>query len=116
LTKVLDSSAVGAVYADGAEPPYAELFAATADGLQRFVLLDADGLPEALRGDFPFAGQTYAFADDVTGKVDAKGLTRVGCAGPFAIASAPATAHPPVARLYAVIADHVLAFDPVAST
>jgi hypothetical protein len=116
LTKVLDTSDIGAIYAEGNENPLPEVFADTPDGLQRFVLLDADGLPEALRGNFPFNGQTYAFAEDVTGQTNAKDLTRVGCAGPFAVEATPDAAKPPFGRIYATIADHVLAFDPVRTT
>jgi outer membrane protein assembly factor BamB len=115
LTQVTDSPDLGAIYAVSDQPPVEDLFADTPDGLQRFVLLDADGLPEALRGNFPFAGQTYAFAEDVTGQTDKNKLVRIGCAGPFAVAATTDTAKPPFGRIYAVIADKVLAFDPVAS-
>jgi hypothetical protein len=113
---VAPTSGIGAIYAETKQPPFAELFAESPDGLQRFVLLDADGLPEALRGNFPFAGQTYSFAEDVTGQVDSKGLTRVGCSDAFAVEAAPEVSQPPFARLYVTVADRLLAFDPVKSS
>ncbi|HKG25564.1 MAG TPA: PQQ-binding-like beta-propeller repeat protein, partial [Thermomicrobiales bacterium] len=113
LTPIRDNSDIGAIYAEAKEGPFRELFAESSDGLQRFVLLDADGVPEALSGRFPFAGQTFVITGTDTGGVDANDLQRVGCAGPFAIEVPPDASSPPFSRIYARVANKLLAFDPV---
>ncbi|MEA2525734.1 MAG: hypothetical protein QOF73_2961 [Thermomicrobiales bacterium] len=116
LTQRGEAPGLGAVYAEADQSPITELFIASSDGLQRFVLLDGDGLPAALRSPFPFASQTYAFAEDATDQVEDNTLGGVGCAGPFAMKAAPDAAKSPFSRLYATIAGRLLAFDPVDSS
>ncbi len=113
LTAAGESADIGTIYAEGEEGPFAEVFVESSDGLQRFVLLDGDGVPEVLQGRFPFAGQTFVFVDEVTGEIDDNDLERVGCAGPFAIETPPDETEAPFSRIYATVAGELLAFDAV---
>jgi hypothetical protein len=72
-------------------------------------------LPLVLQGIFPFAGQDFTFASDVTDDIDPGDLTTVGCAGPFALKAEGDGTTAPFGRLYADIAGRILAFDPVQS-
>jgi hypothetical protein len=57
----------------------------------------------------------FAFAEAEPAGIDANDLERVGCAGPFALEAEPGATNAPFTRLYATIADQLLAFDAVES-
>jgi len=113
LTSIAEDPTLGSIYAESETGPFNELFVTISDEFQRFVLLNDDGLPAALQGTFPFAGQDFSFAGNVTDDIDPGDLQTVGCAGPFALAALADSTTAPFGRLYANIAGSVLAFDPV---
>lgn len=116
MNQIVESSRIGAIYTPSRNPPAEEVFVDATDGFQRFVRLDADGLPAHLRGPIPFAGGVFSFAGDVTDSVSEDDLVSVGCNGPFAMKTEADASDPPYAHLYVTIADRVLAFDPVEPT
>src|SRR5690606_25384721 len=93
--------------------PFTSLYVQSPGEVQRYVLLDENGLPEYLRGIVPFGGRIYAFAEDMTGKIASSDLVRVGCAGPFAIEIESGNADGPHTRVIAVVNERLLAFDEI---
>lgn len=80
------SSEGNPVYADpGAGQTLPEVFAASADGLLRFVLAGPDGRPASLAESLAFGGTLFTFVADVTGQIDPATLAKVGCAGPYPV-------------------------------
>ncbi len=72
------------VYADpDAAQPAPELLVASDQGLMRFILMTADGVPMPLAGSVTFGDHTYAFSADVTDSTDPSTLAKIGCTGPF---------------------------------
>lgn len=91
LLEVLQTSDGQPVYAEDTAEPSRELFFPSESGLDRFVLLAESGLPITVGETIVFAGQTFGFAGDLTGTIDASTLVRAGCLGPFSARSdAPA--------------------------
>ncbi len=89
-----------------AEQPFPEIFIVAGE-LQRFVLVDEDGVPDLL-SDLAFGDQQFGFAANVTGDVDPASLSRIGCAGPFPLfAPAPDA---PFDDCFAVVGNQVLQF------
>ena len=92
----------------GSFDPLPEVFADTPDGLYRFTLLDASGVPLQLSPSFAINDQTATFDADVTGSTDLSTLTRVGCAGPFPAYGSVATG--PFSELFVAVSQSVLRF------
>ncbi|HYJ13392.1 MAG TPA: hypothetical protein VEW66_07365, partial [Thermomicrobiales bacterium] len=74
------------VYADpGTEQPFPELFLPDPNGLARLVLTAESGAPVTIAESLAIEGTQFAFEAEVTGQVDPGTLTKIGCAGPFAV-------------------------------
>ena len=113
LLEVLQTSDGQPVYAEDTAEPFRELFFPSDAGLDRFVLLAENGLPITVGETVVFAGQTFSFAGDVTGEVDANALVRAGCLGPFSVRSDEPASGDTFDQIYMVLTDqtpHVLAF------
>ncbi|HEV2527261.1 MAG TPA: hypothetical protein VGT61_02270 [Thermomicrobiales bacterium] len=63
----------------------AEFWAATAEGLERYVAVNDAGLPPQLAGEVVVGDLALTDPVDVTDSVDISGLNRFGCAGPFPV-------------------------------
>ncbi len=93
---------------DAAANPFAEVFADTPEGLYRFTLLSANGVPLMLSPSFAVGDQTATFDADVTDSTDLSSLARVGCAGPFPLYGTAATG--PFTELFVAVSQTVLRF------
>ncbi|CAA9544653.1 MAG: hypothetical protein AVDCRST_MAG19-341 [uncultured Thermomicrobiales bacterium] len=101
------------IYAEAGAQPFPELFFGDDGALNRFVLLDEDGVPTNLGQTIAFGGQTFAFEGNVTDDVDATTLDRLGCVGPFPARAEEGVAAGSLERLYVILNDQpqrVLAF------
>ncbi len=97
------------VYVDqGGLDPFPEIFADTPNGLYRFTLLDADGVPLMLSPSFAIDDQTATFDADVTDSTDLSGMTRAGCAGAFPLYGT--TDAGPFSELFVAVSQSVLRF------
>lgn len=77
-----DADAPISILPDGGDVP-AEYWAESAEGLERFVAVDGDGVPPQLAGPVTVGDRDLSDPVDVTDSVDLDALDRVGCAGPF---------------------------------
>lgn len=103
-----------AIYA-GTEQPIAEIFVAGNEGLLRFVLIDAQGLPASIGTDLAFAGQTFTFAGEATG-VDQASLARAGCADAFPAFAQPGETAGAFSTLYVRVGTRLLSFSATGAT
>ncbi len=110
LVEVASSPDLGSVYAETADPPFKTLYVVSDDVLQRYVILNGDGVPANLLGLTTFNGQIYSFADDITEETDEADLSRIGCTGPFTL-FVETGAEAPYSRIIVSIAGNLLQFD-----
>ena len=110
LVEVASSPDLGSVYAETADPPFKTLYVMRDDMLQRYVILNGDGVPGSLLGLTTFDGQIYSFVDDITEETDEGDLNRIGCSGPFTV-FADADADAPYERVVVSVAGNLLQFD-----
>lgn len=97
------------LFAESQSAPFAEVFVQAPEGLQRFVLVNEQGVPVQLTNPVPFGGQQLTFVEDATGQVDTGSLSRTGCAADFALA-ATAGSQPPFTEVFAIVGGHVLRY------
>ncbi len=97
--------------------PVGEFFVEGPDGgLERMVLLSADGVPDQLAPPLLFAGQTFGFARSLPQDEAPPNRKRVGCAGPFRMGAVAGEDRPPFRRLFADVGDRILVFSATVRT
>lgn len=110
LTPAFQTQAGETVYADGGQAPAGELFAETANGLERYVVLGQDGRPATLRDALEFGGQRFAYGGEVGASIDPGSLNSVGCAGPFEVATDSGASEPPFDTLFVSVGAGVFSY------